>query len=140
LAAQHRAATLIMFKPFSLLFFVLVFTWVVRIFLTTDGAERIERTCEPVEVFGKITVSGTALLADQFTTPVQATMNQWVYGCRYMVWRSVYEEEYLQWLMQNEAQDSAASITAPTPASHKDSSGKPDAAEPVRAKQKTEKL
>lgn len=87
-----------MFKPFSLLFFVAVFTWIIRIFLTTDGAERIERTCTPVEIFGNASVSTTALVADQFTGNVQNVMNTWVYGCRYIVWRSFYEKDYLEFV------------------------------------------
>lgn len=114
-----------MLKPFSLLFFIVVLTWVVRIFLTTDGSVRIERACEPVEIFGKVSVSATALVADQFTDEMQVTMNQWVYGCRYMVWRSVYEEEYLLYLKELEtqqAQDAMASETANT------ATGKPQGA------------
>lgn len=94
-----------MFKPFSLLFFVAVFTWIVRIFLTTDGSERIARTCEPVEIFGRVSISATALVADQFTGDMQQLMNTWVYGCRYMVWRSTYEEDYLRYLQEVEASE-----------------------------------
>lgn len=97
-----------MLKPFSLIFFIMVFAWVVHIFLTTDGSERIERTCSPVEVFGKVAISGAALMADQFTPVMQETMNKWVYGCRYVVWRSVYEEDYLGYLMEVEAEQAAA--------------------------------
>lgn len=100
-----------MFKPFSLIFFIAVFAWIVSIFLTTDGSERIERTCSPVEIFGKVAVSGTALVADQFTNPVQVAMNQWVYGCRYVVWRSVYEEDYLNYLMEAEASKSKSDMS-----------------------------
>jgi len=92
-----------MFKPFSLLFFIAVFTWIVRIFLVTDGSERIERSCTPVEILGQVTISATALVADQYTGNMQATMNQWVYGCRYVVWRSFYEEDYLRYQTESEA-------------------------------------
>lgn len=85
-----------MFKPFSLLFFIAVFVWIVRIFITTEPGERIERTCQPVGIMGNLLVSGTALTADQFTGEMAGLMDSWEYGCRYMIWRSLYEKEYLK--------------------------------------------
>jgi hypothetical protein len=99
-----------MFKPFSLLFFVAVITWVVRIFITTDGSERIVRTCQPIDLFGGVAVSATALIADQFTQNVEDVKNKWVYGCRYIVWRSVYEKEYLDYLQQTQGGNATADL------------------------------
>jgi hypothetical protein len=100
-----------MFKPFSLLFFVAVFVWVVRIFLTTDGSERIVRTCQPIDILGNVSISTTALLADGLTQPITNVMNSWVYGCRYIVWRSIYEDDYLKYTQAQQTTDGAQDAT-----------------------------
>ena len=53
-------------------------------------------------------VSATALVADQFTGDMQGLMQSWVYGCRYMVWRSFYEKDYLKHMEEQEAETGGA--------------------------------
>lgn len=70
--------------------------WVIPIFVTTSPQERMERACAPVTWTGKIG-SSVAMLLDGSERTVNATQRSFAeaeYGCRFTLWRLVYEDDW----------------------------------------------
>lgn len=78
--------------------------WVAWIVLATGHDERIERTCQPVLWVGNVFTSLVALTASDYQDTVEGAFESADYGCRYTVWRLVYEDDYLKAV---EAEESA---------------------------------
>lgn len=83
-----------MLKPFSLVFFILVMAWLGAIFVTSDPQKRIERTCSPVEYVDKAASSGMQLVDAAWGSSTHNFFVNAHYGCRFVVWRMFYEEEW----------------------------------------------
>jgi hypothetical protein len=84
-----------MLKPFSLIFFVAVFLWLGSIVITSDPSTRINRTCEPVNIVGGLSVSVTMLANSGMAPSVQHFFDSFNYGCRYTVWRQFFEQDWI---------------------------------------------
>lgn len=77
---------------FGLAFMVFV-VWVV---IAASNDARIERTCRPVLWLGNISVSMASLVNSNKEEYVQHIFNKMNYGCRYTIWRLLFEKEYLK--------------------------------------------
>lgn len=76
---------------FSLLFIVFAL-WVA---VAPGGEQRIIRTCEPVNWAGNLTVSIGQLIFPEYQDSVQEFFDKGNYSCRFVVWRLIYEDRYL---------------------------------------------
>lgn len=76
--------------------------WLFWIFFASVPDERMRRACRPVNIVGNVFVSLTALGAERAVDNVKGTFNSVEYGCRYMVWRLLYEEDYLEYIEDQE--------------------------------------
>lgn len=62
-----------------------------------NGAEdRIVRSCKPVVWFGNLSVSVVQLIDPDYQDAAQEAFDRMDYGCRYSIWRLLYEKEYLK--------------------------------------------
>lgn len=86
----------------STLFGVALLIWVAWIILATDHVARIERTCQPILWAGNAITSIIALTVPAYQDKVDASFARLDYGCRYTVWRLVYEQDYLKHLEAQE--------------------------------------
>lgn len=77
---------------FSLLFIVFAL-WVV---IAPGGEQRIIRTCEPVNWVGSLSVSIGQLIFPEHQDSVQDFFDRSNYSCRFVVWRLIYEDRYLE--------------------------------------------
>lgn len=77
---------------FSLLFIVFAL-WVV---IAPTGENRIIRTCEPVNWVGSLSVSIGQLIFPEHQNSVQDFFDKGNYSCRFVVWRLIYEDRYLE--------------------------------------------
>lgn len=77
---------------FSLLFIVFAL-WVV---IAPNGEARINRTCEPVNWAGSLSVSVGQLIFPNNQNSVQNFFDKGNYSCRFIVWRLIYEGRYLE--------------------------------------------
>jgi hypothetical protein len=91
-------------KEFWGLMFLAFIGWA---FLGADGGERIERGCRPLGWTGNAVVSLTALGIPSQQARVDGWFKKFEYGCQYMTWRLVYEDDYTDYL------NSAGSPVAP---------------------------
>jgi hypothetical protein len=62
--------------------------------------ERINRSCQPILWFGNVLESVALLTVDSWSDAVKEQTLDLDYGCRYVVWRVFYEEEYLEFRNQ----------------------------------------
>jgi hypothetical protein len=94
-------------------FWGLVFlAFVVWIFMASDGQARIARTCRPLLWTGNVAVSLTAFAVPSEAEAVQKWSNKFDYGCRYVVWRLIYQDDYNKY-MQSVQTGSAAPTPVP---------------------------
>lgn len=93
----------------GLLFLGFVF-WVIA---AASPSQRIENLCRPVGWAGNVVVSGTALVLPAHQAKVQGGFNSLEYGCRYMVWRLFYQDEYNKWLNATKQAKEPTAITEP---------------------------
>lgn len=102
-----------LYKEFLGLLFLLFVGWVL---VAGDGSARISRVCAPIGWVGNGATSLTALVVPSYQGNVQRGFGRVEYGCRYLVWRLFYQDEYNAWLAQQpEAARSAAQPNAPAP-------------------------
>lgn len=83
-----------MFKPFSIVFFILVFVWFGSILITTDPQERMDRGCFPVTIMDKVGSAGMQVLNDPWGEATHKFFERTHYACRYVVWKTFYEEDW----------------------------------------------
>jgi hypothetical protein len=91
--------------------------FVVWIFMASDGQARIARTCRPMLWSGNIAVSLTAFASPATAETVQKWSNKLDYGCRYTVWRLIYQDDYNKYL-QSEQGSATATPAVTAPAQH----------------------
>lgn len=78
-------------------FFALAFIiWVGWIVMATSTEKRIERFCQPVLWTGNLATSVTALTVSKYQDNVENAFDSFDYGCRFSVWRLLYEDEWLE--------------------------------------------
>jgi hypothetical protein len=95
-------------------FWGLVFlAFVVWIFFAADGQARIARTCRPLLWTGNIATSLTAFAVPSGTDSVQKWSNKLDYGCRYTVWRLIYQDDYNKAIQNQDPQTAPGAPTAP---------------------------
>lgn len=83
-----------MLKPFSLIFFVAVMVWMGAIFVSADPQTRMDRFCIPVEFARRAATGGMGLVDDGWGASTNKFFDNMHYGCRYVMWRMFYEEEW----------------------------------------------
>lgn len=77
-------------------FFAIAFiVWVGWIVLATSSEARIGRFCKPVLWTGNVATSVTALTVSKYQDNVESAFDSFDYGCRFSVWRLLYEDEWL---------------------------------------------
>ena len=94
-------------------FFAILFVlWAGWIVMATSNTARIERFCQPVLWTGNIATSITALTVSKYQDNVEEAFNSFDYGCRYSVWRLLFEES---WIDEKEAEEQALPNDLETP-------------------------
>lgn len=83
-----------MFKPFSIAFFILAFVWFGSILITTDPQARMDRGCLPVTILDKVGSAGMQVLNDPWGESTHKFFEKTHYACRYIVWKTFYEEDW----------------------------------------------
>lgn len=71
---------------------VAFFIW---IFLSTKGAERIDRACTPIDWTGNFVSSIVSILTPKYEESFENGFKKAEYTCQYTLWRFAYEEDYL---------------------------------------------
>jgi hypothetical protein len=104
--------------------------FVVWIFMASDGQARIARTCRPMLWSGNIAVSLTAFASPATAETVQKWSNKLDYGCRYTVWRLIYQDDYNKYI-QSEQGSVTGTTSVTEPAQHLNTTTAPPAAAPV---------
>lgn len=79
------------FSLLSAFGFVAYFIWV---FLSTNGMERIERACTPVEWTSDIVTPFVNLLVPTLEEDFENGFKKATYSCQYTLWSFAYKEEY----------------------------------------------
>ena len=74
---------------------ILILWFIGWIMIATDAQVRINRGCAPVGWTGSLFVSVTAMVWENQVKNVQGVSDRMEYGCRYALWRSFYEKDYL---------------------------------------------
>ena len=93
-----------MLKPFRLIFFVLIMAWFGSIFVTTDPQVRMDRTCVPVEYMDRAGTAGMQLVDASWGAATHQFFQNMHYGCRFVVWRVFYEEDWNRATQQQQRQ------------------------------------
>lgn len=97
---------------------LLFLAFVVWVFIASDGSERINRVCKPIGWSGNLVVSLASLAAPDHAPAGQKWFDKFEYGCRYMTWRVIYQDEYNKYIAaQNGASAPAAASGASAVAS-----------------------
>lgn len=77
--------------------FILLIVWILWFMSATQPASRIERVCRPAYWFGNIFVSIAELGQDpQAVLNVVRLRTQLDYGCRHVIWKQFYYEDWLK--------------------------------------------
>jgi len=82
----------IMAGLFGAILFAAFFIWVMA---STDGNERIEKTCKPTIWVGKAAVAATDLVDRDLSGHTTRMFESVNYGCRYFFWNIFYYEEWI---------------------------------------------
>lgn len=106
-------------------FGILFLAFVAYIFVAPNPSVRIERVCKPVPVTGNVIVSMSALILPQHQSTVQGWVSKFDYGCQYIVWRMVYQKEYLEYQEKKKEEVKQDSTQAETPAPEKNQPANP---------------
>lgn len=69
--------------------------WVI---ITANAMTRIERACAPVGWGANVLTSVTALALPSQQKPLQELGDRLEYGCRFTIWRLLYQKEYNDYL------------------------------------------
>lgn len=83
-----------MWKPFSMIFFVLCMVWFGSILVTTDPQLRMDRACVPIHYMDKAGTSAMTLVDKGWGETTNKFFQDFHYGCRFVVWRVFYEEDW----------------------------------------------
>lgn len=102
-----------MLKPFSLIFFIMVMAWIGAIFISSDPQVRMDRTCVPVEYMDKAGTGGMQLVDPTWGQATHKFFENMQYGCRFVVWRMFYEEDWKR-AQQTQVQPATAPASAPS--------------------------
>lgn len=97
-----------MLKPFSLIFFIAVMVWMGGIFVSTDPQVRMDRTCAPVEYMDKAGSGAMQLIDPGWGHATHIFFENMQYGCRFVVWRVFYEEDWKRAQQQQQGRSQAA--------------------------------
>lgn len=84
---------------------ILFFIFMAYILLATTPMARIERACMPVVWTGNVTESVALLLSPRYAKSTERWFQKTDYGCRYVIWRFFYEEEYLEYKKTSDGSD-----------------------------------
>ena len=68
--------------------------WFGSILVTTDPERRMERTCVPMAFAEKAATAGMVLIDDEWAQSTHELFTKWHYGCKFIVWRMFYEEDW----------------------------------------------
>lgn len=79
----------------SALLMVIFACWIL---LASSQEERINRSCYPIVWFGNILESIALLTVESWAEGVKEQALDVDYGCRYVVWRVFYEDDYLEFV------------------------------------------
>lgn len=83
-------------KVFSSLLWSFAFiVYVVWIFVTTDGSERIQRACKPIEWTGNVATSLTYLTVPAWEMKTDKIFKKATYGCQFTIWQLFYEKDFI---------------------------------------------
>ena len=110
-----------MLKPFSLVFFIAVMVWIGAILISSDPQTRMDRFCIPVEYSDRASTSGMQLVDAGWGESTHKFFQNMHYGCRFVVWRMFYEEE---WERAKGAKPAARIESAPAKNEEKPGAGK----------------
>ena len=91
---------------------LLFLAFVVWVFIAGDPNERIARACKPIGWTGNVITSMAALASPDYQQDTQRWFDGFEYGCRFIVWRTNYQEDN-----NAEQQKAAAAASAPSAAS-----------------------
>lgn len=86
---------------------VALLVWVVWIIFATSNVARIERTCQPILWAGNFVTSIVALTVPAYQDNVERAADRLDYGCRYSVWRLLFEKSYLESQQAQRGEDAA---------------------------------
>lgn len=81
---------------FSMLLIMLSIVFIAWIFIPGEPSERTNRACSPVLWAGKVVVSGTDLINQDYSPPTTRFFEEANYSCRYMVWKTFYYESWVE--------------------------------------------
>lgn len=81
--------------------------FVVWVFISPNPSKRIDRVCAPIEVVGNATTSLTSLVLPQHQVRMDRWFKKFDYGCEFLTWRMVYQDEYNEYLRNKEMADTA---------------------------------
>lgn len=81
--------------------------FVVWVFISPNPSKRIDRVCAPIEVVGNATTSLTSLVLPQHQVRMDRWFKKFDYGCEFLTWRMVYQDEYNEYLRNKEMADAA---------------------------------
>ena len=84
-----------MWKPFSVIFFILCMVWLGSIVVTTDSQARLERACGPTALVDKAATAVGELVDSSWGDAThQFFVKHIEYGCSYIVWRMFYQDDW----------------------------------------------
>jgi hypothetical protein len=96
-------------KEFWGILFIVFVGWVL---VAGQPSKRIDRVCAPVEWAGNFSTSLSALVVPQYQTTLNAWFDKVDYGCEYLVWRLLYQEDWNKF----QAMQAQRAQVAPQPA------------------------
>jgi hypothetical protein len=102
------------FKPFSLIFFILVLAWLGSIFITSNPETRMDRTCVPIKYMDKAGTAGMQLFNADWGLPTHEFFEKVNYGCRFIVWRVFYADDWNKAQAQQQELERTQQQTADT--------------------------
>jgi len=80
----------------ELLIGIPVLFFIFWVFTAPMPEERIVRACEPINWVGNLATSTTALSKEDHTLTAARWSDKLNYSCRYIIWRLLYQDEYLK--------------------------------------------
>jgi len=75
---------------------IAILVWMAWIVLASNQEVRIERTCQPTIWMGNVVTSAVQLIAPAHQDRIEGWFDNLDYGCRFIVWRLVYERAWLE--------------------------------------------
>lgn len=78
-------------KEFWGILFIVFVGWVL---IAGQPTKRIDRVCAPVEWTGNLSTSLAALVVPQYQMNLKQWFDKMDYGCEYLVWRLLYQDDW----------------------------------------------